>query len=277
MASISGTVTVAGDPDDWIACAFDADTHAYAGCATVAEGAYEITGLTAGKAYMVACRPKTGGAWIASSDNYSEGDYTVPTSPETTPYIYKITASSGGSSVSARYWRVNNFVTSSNLLELSEIQLHNNSGNQNSTATITGTAPWNYAISSTTDNNLNTYAYWNTNSGVYIHWDFGTSKEITHIKLGSNNNSTRFPSNVTIEYSTDNSNWITQMTLTGIGYPGDKAYTSLLDILGLPQTGSSEPTWPTTLDDTVEDGDFTWTNMGRLVQPLLQGPLIAAA
>lgn len=95
MASISGSVTIAGDPDDWIACAFDADTHAFAGVAAVSGGTYAITGLTAGKAYVVACRPKTGTAW-SSTRNTSLNDYTLPTAPTTTPYMYKATTAPVG-------------------------------------------------------------------------------------------------------------------------------------------------------------------------------------
>lgn len=95
MASISGTVTIAGDPDDWIACAFDAATHAFAGVAVVTAGEYEITGLTAGKAYVVACRPKSGPAW-AGSRVTAVNDFTVPVSPATTPYIFKSTSVSEG-------------------------------------------------------------------------------------------------------------------------------------------------------------------------------------
>lgn len=96
MASISGTVTIAGDPDDWIATAFDADTHAFAGVAAVSSGTYEITGLTAGKAYVVACRPKSGGAWLASYAAYAVNDYAVTTNPGSTPYLFKATAVTGG-------------------------------------------------------------------------------------------------------------------------------------------------------------------------------------
>jgi hypothetical protein len=41
-------------------------------------------------------------------------------------------------------------------------------------------------------------------------------------------------------------------------------------------TGFAEPDWPAALGNTVIDGAATWTNMGALVQPLMQGPLIAA-
>ena len=91
MASISGSVTVAGDPDDWIACAFDANTHAFAGVAAVSAGAYEITGLTAGQAYVVACRPKSGGAWTGST-GFALNGYCIPDDPVTTPYLFKATA-----------------------------------------------------------------------------------------------------------------------------------------------------------------------------------------
>lgn len=90
MASISGSVTIAGDPDDWIATAFDADTHTFAGVAAVSAGSYTISGLTAGKAYMVACRPKSGPAWLAEQAK-TVNDYTVPADPVTTPYLYKAT------------------------------------------------------------------------------------------------------------------------------------------------------------------------------------------
>jgi hypothetical protein len=89
MASISGNVTIAGDPDDWIACAFDAATHAFAGVAAVSGGAYEITGLTAGKAYVVACRPKSGAVWQPNSTSYTTGDLIVPADTAATPYIFK--------------------------------------------------------------------------------------------------------------------------------------------------------------------------------------------
>ena len=40
------------------------------------------------------------------------------------------------------------------------------------------------------------------------------------------------------------------------------------------QTGVTEPTWPTTVAATVTDGDVTWTNIGRMVQPITHGWLL---
>lgn len=39
-------------------------------------------------------------------------------------------------------------------------------------------------------------------------------------------------------------------------------------------TGATEPAWPTAIMDTVADGDVTWINAGRMVQPVSQGWLI---
>ena len=40
------------------------------------------------------------------------------------------------------------------------------------------------------------------------------------------------------------------------------------------QTGVTEPEWPTTVAATVTDGDVTWTNIGRMVQPITHGWLL---
>lgn len=41
-------------------------------------------------------------------------------------------------------------------------------------------------------------------------------------------------------------------------------------------TGSSEPTWNTTVGGTTNDGTVVWTNMGAIPQPLAHGPIVAA-
>ncbi len=275
MASIAGNVTLAGDPVDWIACAFDAEYHAFAGSATVTDDAYEITGLTAGNAYLVICRPITGDAWQASTQ-YAANDFSVPADPVSYPYIFQVTTEDFVA-VSKRYWKAINFTAVIPVVQMSEIQLHDESGNQNAAATITGLVPYNYAVSSVVDNNLTTFAYWNdnTSSQVYIHWDFGSAKTLTGLRLGSNLTSNYFPNGVTIQASSDNSNWETVATLSGIAWPGESSYTDVISLGSIPLSGSSEPAWPTALDAEIADGDFTWTNRGHLVQPLVQGPLIA--
>ena len=274
MASISGSVTIAGDPDDWIACAFDADTHAFAGVAVVSAGSYTISGLTAGKAYVVACRPKSGPAWSAGRVTII-GDYTTTSNPNDFPYIFKATNAADGT-VSARYWRVNGFSNIYGGLEISEIQLHSDSGNENGAAAITSPPAWSFALSSVIDGNLGTYAYWNTLSGLYFKWDFESDKIITGLKFGSNTNSAKYPESCIVQYSNDDTNWTTIKTASNISWPGNNSYGEIITLAEMAKTGAIEPDWPQTVNDTVDDNLVTWTNMGQLVQPLMQGPLIAA-
>ena len=279
MASISGSVTIAGDPDDWIACAFDADTHAFAGVAVVSAGAYEITGLTAGVAYVVACRPKTGGAWIAESAGFSVGDYCIPTDPAADPYIFKCTAASWAIDA-MRYWRMRDMtVSSGDYLEVSEIQLHSTSGNENGNATLSAStnpdAP--YTVSQIADGNLSSRAFWSSITGLSITWDFGGSPvSIVGVKFGGYDNSSRCPTGCVVESSSDNSNWDIIGTLSGLSYPGNNTLSSLHTLTAPGLTGASEPSWPTTAGNTIVDADITWTNMGQMVRPLMHGPLIAA-
>lgn len=351
MASISGTVTVAGDPDDWIACAFDADTHAYAGSAAVSAGAYEITGLTAGKAYMIACRCKTGGAWQADYGNHVTGDLCVPTDPETTPYLYEATAVATGD----EYWD-------------NVVLLLRCNGSQGGTTftddaghTVTANGD---AITYQSEKKYGNASLKCDGSGDYLlvadsaDFDIAQDEDVTiecwfnvtnlssdryliHIPAGSNPirlfipavaQKLRFetPSGVILSTSTvstsawhhaaavrSSGTWTVyldgaagatlsdnrafQPTNIRVGVPSDTSghflgyiddvritigtarYTAAFtppaeEFLptAVAPTGSTEPTWPTTDGDTVVDNGVTWTCRGRLVQPLIQGPLIAA-
>ena len=355
MASISGTVTVAGDPDDWIACAFDADTHAYAGSAAVAAGAYEITGLIAGKAYMIACRCKTGGVWQADFEEYVVGDYVIPTDPVTTPYLYKATAAEPGD----LEWNnvtlsINgNGANNSTDFSSADAKSHTVSGNGNvkysttqykyGTASIYFDGTGDYlTVSDSTDFSLTTsqsvtFECWfyctdaSVNrtlftiytigswgrlliqtTGPKISFSFGTNWSIIHntyvtlnawhhvalvrngstwtvyldgVASGTNTAGNSVdPANLYLGVDPSQPTWAFSGYLDDIRLTkGVARYTANFDVptienpqlLGIP-TGSTEPEWPTTDDQTVEDGGVTWTCKGRMVQPLLQGPLIAA-
>lgn len=55
----------------------------------------------------------------------------------------------------------------------------------------------------------------------------------------------------------------------------DAPFTPPIIFSGTPgQTGTAEPIWPTTVSGTVTDGDVTWTNIGRMVQPVTHGWLV---
>lgn len=371
MASISGNVTVTGDPDDWIATAFDADTHAYAGVAAVSEGGYTISGLTAGKAYVVACRPKTGPVWAASRETLVD-NYVVPASPASTPYIFKATTAPVGDA---------DFASVSLLL-------HCDGTNNSTTFTdVTGktvTAGGNAKISTTQSKFGGASAAFDGN-GDYLRVPYATS-----LDLGSGDFTveafiyvTAYSSGYaclcgtytfgTVDGGSQNSGWLVGIGPTGkllFGWGNNGAFTTLVESSGAvgtgawkhvavvrsgtalklyingtndgsatksdnitvsksylyvgsynrsdtpyqaansingyidevritkgvarytgssltppsaafldqasAKTGSSEPAWGTTPDSTTEDDGVTWTNMGRLIQPLMQGPLIAA-
>lgn len=352
MASISGTVTIAGDPDDWIATAFDAATHEFAGVAAVSAGEYEITGLTAGKAYMVACRPKTGGVWMPSSSAYVLDDIIIPTNPISDPYIYKATTADAGgdphfdkvawllhfegennsttfvdvigntatpydgAKISTAQYR---FGASSVLLDgsadyvtLSDSQDFDIATNEDftfecwirrttnlsETRTILGmfSGTTNPRMTITTAGKLygqyGAFEAYGSTTVTADNWHHvAMSRSSNAIKLflngqieGSGTVSTGFsPTNVRIGARYDGaqsfSGYIDEVRGT-IGYsrysdtftPPDQPFPDV----GGTTNGATEPNWPTTPGNTVADGGVTWTNMGRLVRPLMHGPLIAA-
>lgn len=348
MASISGSVTLAGDPVDWIACAFDADTHAFAGSAAVADDAYEITGLTAGKAYMVVCRPKSGPAW-AVGYSVDEGDFVIPTDTETVPYIYKATDSApsdpyfssvqlllpcDGDDESQSFVDVAGHTVTAN----GNVKLDTAAAKWGSTgALFDGTTDY-LAVTDSDDFTLDgdfTFECWvkwlstsETKSPVFeMNTGISNNKLIIY-KLGGNKLCMSYATTnrITDTNTYTDTNWhyvalkresgvvslwldgnsIGTYTISGSmntldmrlgswqvsgyyldGYMDDIRLTvgvardvSSVPIAAFPvgnsTVGAEEPIWPTTLSETVVDGDVTWTNMGRMVQPLIQGPLIAA-
>lgn len=350
MASISGTVTIAGDPDDWIACAFDSGTHAFAGVAAVSGGAYEITGLTAGKAYVVSCRPKTGGTWQADDGLVQSGDVVIPTDPASDPYIFKATDVTFGDLLwddvvlSMRFEGENNSTT------FTDDKSHTATAQGNA---IISTAGYKYGASS---------GYFDgTTDGVTLadsaDWDIGNDDDFTiecwfncasyastrvllclisaanwRLYVTTAGKLAWFQTNASLTGGTTistgtwyhaavcRSSGTVRLFLDGAleaedtsaaasvapsaievgaidtaessswsGYIDDLRFTKAARYteaftpptvesptsLSVP-TGGTEPTWPTTPGNTVVDGGVTWTNMGQFVQPLMQGPLIAA-
>lgn len=359
MASISGSVTIAGDPDDWIACAFDAETHAFAGVAAVASGTYSISGLTAGRAYVVACRPKSGPAWAASRVT-AENDYTVPTDPETTPYIFQATSTAGGDVYYGNVSALLNFNGANNSttftdetgktwtpagnakISTAESVFGGASGYFDGTGDAIST-PVNTAFQYGTgdftietwirptsdaanmdfmahrnlaDNNnfwfirrttAGAIRFYNKVTGSVI-WDITTTGDTaginawTHIACVRNGTAINVYIDGTSRGSATSSSAMAYPNynllmgaadngLAGgmVGYMDDARLTkgiarytgtftppaAEMPNYAAAQTGSTEPTWPTTPGNTIADGDVTWTNMGQLLDPLIAGPLIA--
>lgn len=334
MASISGSVTIAGDPDDWIACAFDADTHAFAGAAVVATGSYEITGLTAGKAYVVACRPKSGGAWAALSA-YGLDGYVIPTNPSSTPYLFKATeagdpyfsdvilqiecegavdsttftdssdlsvviSAHGGAKISAtqvKHGSTSGYLASSGYLDMSSNDAFLFAGD----FTVEFWSYGNITSCAIFSNAAQTYLYNNdfrvANTSVVSSLGFATTAAWRHYAVCRSGTSVRVFENGIQKGSTGTKSGNVDFRGLNIGryQPNNNLFfTGYIDDFRVTKyarytgsftppgafsaslSGSSEPTWPSTAGQTVTDGDVTWTNMGRMVKPLMQGPLIAA-
>lgn len=365
MASISGSVTIAGDPDDWIACAFDADTHAFAGVASVASGTYSISGLTAGKAYVVACRPKTGAVWAASKA-YNDGDLIIPADPATSPYIYEaavsipywsnvvlqssFTGSNNGTTFTdekghtltrtgscvistADYkWGPSSLLanTSSALRASNESDFRMGSGdftlelwaNVNATHGISAGNFGSLLAKYDNTNNQRSYdlALYNDSGTVKLYANLSTNGTGLSLQLTGSaittgvwqhyamtregNTFSIYIDGTRVDTDTLSGSLFdatsTALAIAGrastagaIAY-GPNAYIDDVRVIkgaaaysgasfSVPaaefvaaKSGSSEPTWPATPGDTVADSGITWTNMGQFVQPLMQGPLIAA-
>lgn len=322
----------------------------------MAAGSYEITGLTAGKAYVVSCRPKSGGAWIADKATYSQDEYAIATDPFTTPYLFKATSVNSGD----EYWdsvalsfncdgtngstdlssadAVGHTVTGSGDVQYSTAQskfggssiAFDGTGDfltvaDNADLTVANSESmtfefWAYVSSVAANGAFFTIAngattwlfqcYVRTDRKVtfvrYAGMSLTTTATITldtwhHIAIVRNSTVwTVYIDGVASATTTDNVAIDPYSILIGAnnsalpwpltGYLDDIRFTigvarytsaftppteAFIQGLGVP-TGSTEPTWPTTPGDTVVDGGVTWTNMGQMVQPLMQGPLIAA-
>lgn len=150
------------------------------------------------------------------------------------------------STLSKRYWRIINITfNNSSSLEITELQLHSSSGNENPNASkscsVNSSNGTPYRL---WDNLLTTQEYWNNiidgkigSTELIFKWDFATPKEIIGIKIGGYDNSNRYPSNFVVECSDDNSNWTTVTSITGLTYPGNFTLSSLIPLPSSP----SEP------------------------------------
>jgi hypothetical protein len=352
MASISGSVTIAGDPDDWIACAFDADTHAFAGVAAVAAGSYTISGLTAGRAYVVSCRPKSGPAWAASTSK-GNGDLIIPTDPETTPYIYRAAPSDpldadvslllhcNGTNGSTTFTDdTGKTMTASGTVSIATAQSkfggasgYFNGGHvytPNAAGFVFGSGDFALECFFRWSGNTSTFQYlisrYDTSSNARIFGlsvDYfgsgkligrassnGTSVTTTvngstalnantwyHAAFVRNGNTFRLYLDGVMDGETTSTDTLYESASTRLAVGsqslGGNPFYGYIDEVRITKAGryasafspptsafretaSSEPTWPTTPDDTVSDGAITWTNMGALIDAITRGPVIAA-
>jgi hypothetical protein len=205
---------------------------------TAARGQYAITGRSA----QLQAPPSR---LAAARGTYSITGRNAILSPEPG----KITASRGsyvitgrsatlvGPAAGYRYWRLNGMDRS--ILEISELQLLVGSTNQTSgTITLSHGQPETIEDIRTllTDGNLFTAPFLSggppNDSSFWIKYDFGAGneKEINGVKMGALDNSARYPTQFTLQYSSNDSSWTTYGSKTGLSYPGNNTLSSLYSL-----------------------------------------------
>lgn len=134
-----------------------------------------------------------------------------------------------------RYWRINGInIPSADLLEISELQVLENSSNVTASALTTVQAdPDVFGVASSLfDGNLATRCVWTNavaeGAGFWIKFDFGigVEKEINGVKQGGFDTATRYMESFTLQWSDDNVNWTTLGSKSGLTYPGDNTLSS---------------------------------------------------
>jgi len=138
----------------------------------------------------------------------------------------------GGGGASHRYWRWINIAVNGDHLEISELRVVNGSTRLPATMS-TSTAPSIGAVSTLADDNLDTRAYnWPQADvqagGFWVMADLGTAQVVTGMQIGSYDTSYRYPTDITLQWSDDNSSWTTFGSWSGMTYPGYKTWGPVL-------------------------------------------------
>lgn len=150
----------------------------------------------------------------------------------------------GGGGGTHRYWRIQSIMMNGagNNWELNEFQLLSGSTVLSAPIVTASAAPAGGNIAALSDQN-SSGSLGNVNfsslSGLTISWDFGRSVQVDGIKLGAYDNSTRYPSGLTLQYSDDGSSWTSQGSVSGLSYPGNNTLSAFIAI----GTGSSHRYW----------------------------------
>lgn len=132
----------------------------------------------------------------------------------------------GGGTVTAhRYWRLRNFNVTGVVLEISELQFFVGS-DQALTTVSASNATSSGSLPELVDGSLSTFARWSDvtaeGAGFFIKFDFVQGQaEVDRLKLGAYTDSTHYPSQLTVQWSDDNSAWTTAGSLSGLTYPGN--------------------------------------------------------
>lgn len=124
-----------------------------------------------------------------------------------------------------RYWRLTGFAIADVFFEISEVQFFSGGSRVNVVMT-SSVVPSVGPLGNLNDQNLTTSCYWNTTdvpnfANLRIIGDCTTPIAINAIRLGGFDNSGRYPSALSVEYSPDNINWTQKAAVSGLSYPGN--------------------------------------------------------
>lgn len=164
----------------------------------------------------------------------------------------------------SRYWRLVSITTSGNgPLELSEARIYENGVLADASAALSSTfAPTSGAFADLRDGTVFGVVSWPyarySQPGFSLVWDFGAGLgvESPQLRLGSGNDASRFPLDLTMQSSVNGFDWFTYgLPSVSVTYPGDNAQTVL-------QTTSLDPYWDSVvvamhMDGSNDSASFT--------------------
>ncbi len=136
-----------------------------------------------------------------------------------------------------RYWRVVDIsIPGGGLLEIGEWQLFNGASRVDASATLSSSSSPSFgSVADLKDGSVSTRVYWDEstveNPAFWIKWDFGSAQTVDGTRFSGYDNSTRYPSGFTFQWSDDNSSWTTQRSVSGVSYPGNNTYTDVIALV----------------------------------------------
>lgn len=136
--------------------------------------------------------------------------------------------------IAASYWRISSIASSGGVLEISELQFFNGATRQTDATLTTSYAPeGSLPIANLNDDNTDTTrCFWTAgqwgNSDFWIKATFPTDRTISSIRFGSFDTFDRLPTACLLQYSTNDADWTTLSTISGIGEPSRFGYTPQL-------------------------------------------------
>ncbi len=119
-----------------------------------------------------------------------------------------------------RYWRWTGFAWSGDRVEISELRVVN--GSTPIAADMTSSSPPSYyGLYYLTDGSFGSGCTWWSPTGLWIVADLGSAQEVTGMQVGAGGDPGGYPTDITLQWSDDNSSWTTFGTWSGLTYPGN--------------------------------------------------------